>query len=210
MLLQYILDTNTTALHYFFVEKVIRQTQLFLFPLYKLLAFAMRLRKLKIGNLESSDRVLIVSNHISHFDAFLIVGQFTFKEIREITPLRTVMSNRYLYWNPFSPLLRLLGCFPSKPKRGKIHGLKAAIRYSVNSSLLFFPQGGIEGMKNSTRLRTGAAVVADTTDIPILPIYIQRKGMRFTTVMGMPYLSDGKNITQIMDSVFSLEKHVDK
>lgn len=159
--------------------------------------------------IEKDSNYLIISNHVSHWDAFLIVAQFSFKEINHIIPLRTITANRFLYWNPAGPILRLLGCYPSRPKKGRLHGLKASIQYANDgSSLLFFPQGGIQGKRGRDKPHTGAAVIANQTGIKVLPVYLAKNGRRYDIVRGKPFSGKGKDIDYMMSKVWELEKYI--
>jgi 1-acyl-sn-glycerol-3-phosphate acyltransferase len=189
------------------VKKITKIAQLVVFPLYKLFGWLIMHKKIRLEP-ANTNNVLIISNHISHFDPFLVIGQFTFKEIRRITPIYTIMTNSLLYGKPFSPFLRLIGCFPAKPRKNTLHGLEAAQNYANHGSLFFFPEGGIRGGKNATRLRSGAAVVANKNMVSVVPVFIRRDGFRFKTVSGKMFRTKNESIEAMMERVYELEKYI--
>lgn len=167
-----------------------------------------------IGNYEYAlANHIIISNHINSIDPFLIVAHFTKKEFDSVIPLRTMTANKYLYGKWYSPLLRLIGCFPaSEHKPGQLHGLSAALEYAKDSSLLIFPEGRRTTVIKEGRLHSGAAVIANQTDLPVLPIFIAQKQegkkKKFYLVRGEPFSAHGMDINQMMEKVFELEKFV--
>ena len=118
------------------------------------------------------------------------------------------MNNNLLYRSPFAPLLLLIGCYPVRPRKGRLHGLKAARKYASEYSLFFFPEGGIKGSKHAKRLRTGAAVVANEAEIGVLPVFIERKRLRFNIVRGKEFDAKGLSINDMMNRVYELEANV--
>lgn len=152
--------------------------------------------------------VLIIANHVSHWDGIIVIAQFTTTEIRAITPIHTITANRFLFGHPLGWILRKLGCFPARPHANQPHGLQAARDIaSQGSSLLFFPQGGIVGKQGRKKPYSGAAVIANETGIPVLPLFIDVNKGKFKVVRGKQFSAEGMDIEAMMEKVWELRKH---
>jgi 1-acyl-sn-glycerol-3-phosphate acyltransferase len=159
------------------------------------------------------ENYIIISNHIHSLDPFLIVAQFRFQEFRSITPLFTITANKYVIGKWYSPLLRSIGCFPVKENHlGIPYGLEASIKYAKQGSLLIFPEGARSTVHSIERLHSGAAVIAQETNRPVLPIFIKQNPgrliRRFSLVRGAPFDARDMNIDQMMEKVWELDKEL--
>ncbi len=183
-------------------------SQIVAFYLYKVFSACLRPKKILLQSVLAS-RHLIISNHIYALDPFLIISTLKPEEFTHLLPIHTITKNRFLYGTPYGPLLRLIGCFPSKPHGNAHYGIEGALHYAQTSSILIFPQGKV---RSTEPPKTGAAVIANTTGLPVLPFYIERRKpgfyKAFVIVRGQPFNATGMDINQMMDKVWELKKHI--
>lgn len=93
-------------------------------------------------------------------------------------------------------LLKKAGVFAVDRGKSDIGAIKTAIRYlRGGENVLLFPEGtriknGVDKNGNESEAKTGAAMLAVRTGVPIVPVYIppKKKWFRFTDIVfGEPY-----------------------
>jgi len=125
-----------------------------------------RLEYQKIPLPESGDAI-IVSNHISGLDPFLLVAA-TERPIRFLIA-REEYDRFGLTW-----LFRAGGCIPIDRTGNVIRAMSAAIQALKNGEILaIFPEGAIHSAdQNKKPLKRGVALLAEVTSSPIYPVHI--------------------------------------
>ena len=201
----YQIDKNWPGMY---SDRFVKNFQSIVYSFYRLFAIVLRPKFIKRETISNPGQAMIIANHISMLDAFMVIASFSRKEAVQLTPIRTITRNKYLFWQPYGHLLRMNGCFPAKPKKGMLHGLDAAQRFAETCSLFFFPQGKISDPADRHQLRSGAAVVANEREIPLIPVFIKKDGLRYVVVRGESFKADGDDIESIMAKVWELEKYV--
>ncbi|MCA9347324.1 1-acyl-sn-glycerol-3-phosphate acyltransferase [Candidatus Saccharibacteria bacterium] len=88
--------------------------------------------------------LIIISNHVSHLDPYLLMGSLSWRELRIISPMKVMMAKWYFH-SPLMPFAWLMGCFPARPLLKpfkKWSGTAASIRYLKKGySLGIYPEG---------------------------------------------------------------------
>ena len=121
-------------------------------------------------NARCADGFLLASNHISHFDPFLI----------------SLAVRRKIDWMTmaefFSPpglgfFLRSIDAFPAERDRADLKTIRTAIdRLKTGRIVGIFPEGGIRdgarSLLEGAPLRPGAATLAQIADVPVVPCVI--------------------------------------
>lgn len=118
-------------------------------------------------NIPARGPFVIVANHTSVFDGFILVSAIKLKII--------FLSAAYLFNTGFyGIILRGIGAIPVKRDGNDIRALKKSIKVLRNSGILgIFPQGRIMKDDNNFSAKAGAAYLAVKTKVPILPIAIR-------------------------------------
>ena len=121
-------------------------------------------------HLPATGPVLLVANHSSVLDPPLIGGS---------APRRlTFLAKAELFRVPvFGPLLRRLGAQPLRREGADPSALRAAQRVLRDGgALLVFPEGtrGAEGHLRPAK--SGAALLAMQTGVPVVPVYVRGSG----------------------------------
>jgi 1-acyl-sn-glycerol-3-phosphate acyltransferase len=144
-----------------------------------------RIRVIGRGNAQCAGGFLLASNHISHFDPFLI----------------SLLVRRKIDWMTmaefFRPpalgfFLRSIDAFPAERDRADFKTIRAAIERLKNGRIVgIFPEGGIRNGSRSllegAPLRPGAATLAQIADVPIVPCVILGTDRFYSKKQWLPF-----------------------
>jgi 1-acyl-sn-glycerol-3-phosphate acyltransferase len=135
-----------------------------------LFGYAARVRVLRAENANRSGGFLLASNHISHFDPFIISSvvrrKIDWMAMAEFFPLPLIG------W-----FLRAVDAFPAARERADRATIRTAIDRLQNGRLVgLFPEGGIRNgsasLLQGASLRPGASILAHIAGVPVLPCVI--------------------------------------
>src|SRR5215468_7967492 len=137
---------------------------------------------------ENANRVggfLLASNHISHFDPFLI----------SLTVRRKIdwMTMAEFFRPPaLGFLLRSIDAFPAERDRADLKTIRTAIdRLKTGRVVGLFPEGGIRdgarSLLEGTPLRPGAATLAQIANVPVVPCVILGTDRFYSKVQWLPF-----------------------
>ena len=166
--------------------------RLILIPIFKLLFFYKVNGK---ENVPSDGSYIICSNHMSNYDPVLLA----------ITQKRQInyMAKAELFKNPFfSWLIRGLGAFPVHRGAGDSKAINEAENVLKEGKLLGI---FIEGTRSKTgeflRPKSGAAIIAQKMNVPVIPVCITPKNKKIrifqkvTISWGKPITPEQLNLT---------------
>ena len=128
---------------------------------------------------------LLASNHISHFDPFLI-GLNVPRKIDWMTMAE--------FFRPpaLGFLLRSIDAFPAERDRADLKTIRTAIDRLKNGRIVgIFPEGGIRdgarSLLEGAPLRAGAATLAQIADVPIVPCVILGTDRFYSKKQWLPF-----------------------
>jgi 1-acyl-sn-glycerol-3-phosphate acyltransferase len=126
-----------------------------------------RLKIIGRENIPKTGPFVIVANHLSLLDGFVLVS-FVRAKI-------TFMSAAYLFKMPFvGNVLRGVGAIPVQGKGSDIKLIKKAMKVLQTGGVLgIFPEGRITNEKDDFSAKAGAAYLAIKADVPIIPMAIK-------------------------------------
>lgn len=202
-------------IHYSTMKYFARITQFISWPfifLYFNLFF-----KLRISGRENIDKAgspfIIISNHIAFYDSF--VFRLIFSPFTKKLPLRFMAVNSFKYWylNLLSRLFItdiiyiIFGVFIVVKGRGIDKNLEEAVRIIKNgSSVVVYPEGGINHNGNIDDFKLGASVLAKKTNVPVIPISMKITGLSFRKSyiinIGEPIIIEKNQIPDEITSIF--------
>lgn len=129
---------------------------------------------------------VICPNHSTAGDPLYIVFAF-----RSKYPMWAMAKQEILKWPVVGWILGKAGVFGVDRGNADVKAIKTALRcLKEGRKLLIFPEGTRVQEGESVEAKTGAALLATRTGVPMLPVYIQPKKRRFhptTVVIGKPY-----------------------
>ncbi len=135
-----------------------------------LFGYSSRIHVVGLVNTERAGGLLLASNHISHFDPFIISSvvrrKIDWMAMAEFFPLPVV-----------GLFLRAVDAFPAERNRADRKTIRTAIERLKNGRLVgVFPEGGIrdgaQSVLEGALLRPGASTLAHIAQVPVLPCVI--------------------------------------
>ena len=144
-----------------------------------------RIRVLECENANRSGGFLLASNHISHFDPFLV----------------SLAVRRKIDWMTmaefFRPpaldfFLRSIDAFPAERERADLKTIRTAIdRLKSGRIVGIFPEGGIRdgarSLLEGASLRPGAATLVQIADVPVVPCVILGSDRLYSKKQWLPF-----------------------
>ena len=144
-----------------------------------------RVRVLGRENANRSGGFLLASNHISHFDPFL-VGLTVRRKIDWMTMAE--------FFRPAALgfLLRSIDAFPAERDRADLKTIRTAIARLKNGRIVgIFPEGGIRdgarSLLEGAPLRSGAATLGQIADVPVVPCVILGTDRFYSKKQWLPF-----------------------
>lgn len=134
---------------------------------------------------------VVCGNHSSMGDPFYLVYALGWKNQVRVMAKAEVMRIPVVGW-----LLKKAGVFGVERGKADVGAIKTAMKFlKSGEKVLIFPEGtrvkdGVGHDGTEGEAKTGAAMLAMRTGVPLLPVYIPEKKnwFRFTTVViGKPY-----------------------
>jgi 1-acyl-sn-glycerol-3-phosphate acyltransferase len=137
------------------------------------------------GNVRYTNGFLLASNHISHFDPFLIS-----LAVRRKIDWMTMAE----FFRPpaLGIFLRSIDAFPAERDRADLKTIRTAIdRLKTGGVVGLFPEGGIRdgarSLLEGAPLRAGAATLAQIADVPIVPCVILGTDRFYSRKQWLPF-----------------------
>lgn len=131
--------------------------------------------------------VVICPNHTTIGDPFYVVFAFGRKYPMRAMAKIQIMRVPFIGW-----ILGKAGVFGVDRGHADMKAVKTALRLLKNGNkLLMFPEGTRVHEGEDVAAKTGAAMFATRTNVPLMPVYIQPKKKLFSrnvVVIGKPYM----------------------
>ncbi len=125
-------------------------------------------------------RYIIVANHKSAIDPYLILATLPFNVYKTFLPIRFFTANVFLkHWWQRCFLLPF-GSFRAYSTEGKLSGVKGALQLSDREQTLFiFPEGKRVKRDAKAEIKVGIGYLAQRRDFTIIPAFLNyNKGSR--------------------------------
>ncbi len=134
--------------------------------------------RLEINNQENVEKfrgpLIIVSNHLYWFDAFLVGIAMPRKA--KIFPIQYACWHKYFYHPLAFWFLKVMGSFPVEKGIGLEKALRIPLKILNKKGVIcLFPEGKRRRAGRPRKARRGAAYLAVKTNSPLLPVYIEGK-----------------------------------
>lgn len=165
--------------------------------------------KLKLPR-DSKARYIIVANHQSAVDSFIITAFLGRKNIAKISPIRYMTANMFLRGRVYSGFIRALGSFPAyKTDDGSAYGLELA-KYMLRAghTVSIYPEGK-RALPRTTKPKYGVSILASEPNVYVIPVLLDwrinsRGKKRVSVVIGQRFKAKGYSPEKIMQKVYSL------
>jgi 1-acyl-sn-glycerol-3-phosphate acyltransferase len=162
-----------------------------------------RMRVLGRENANHASGFLLASNHISHFDPFLIS-----LPVRRKIDWMTMAE----FFRPpaLGFFLRSIDAFPAERDRADLKTIRTAINRLKSGRIVgIFPEGGIRdgarSLLEGAPLRSGAATLAQIADVPVVPCIILGTDRFYSKKQWLPFrrtpvwIAFGKPISRFVE-----------
>lgn len=157
-------------------------------------------------------RYIIVANHKSAIDPYLILATLPFNVYRTFLPIRFFTANVFLeqWWQRC--FLLPFGSFRAYSTEGKLSGVKGALQLSDREQTLFiFPEGKRVKHNTKVEIKVGVGYLAQRRDFTIIPVFLnydRSSRARKTQVnWGKPFKVNGaikgKDLNVLSKHIFS-------
>ncbi|HIA26550.1 MAG TPA: MFS transporter [Planctomycetes bacterium] len=141
------------------------------FPLWLLTHTIYRIKVLHIDRIPRRGGALIVVNHISYADPFLVGASLP----RYVRFLMHRSFTKVPLVGPFSRIMKAIPVSDADGPRALVRSLEAAAEYARNGELVcIFAEGGISRTGNLLPFSKGLELVARAGNVPIIPMYLDR------------------------------------
>lgn len=152
---------------------------------------------------------MVVSNHQSQLDAFVLLASFSPNVFIRLKPFRAMTANRFLQRGAIKYAALGMGCYPAKPHSSMPFGVEYATTLIKRGHTVYIcPEGKID-RGNGQSARPGVAILAKVPSVEIIPVHIKwtsggRWRKSFQLTYGKPF--DGSEMTaqEILDSCYAL------
>lgn len=124
-----------------------------------------RIKALNLDRIPKEGGVLMISNHVSYIDAFIISAACP-------RPVRFVILSKYMRVRPIAWFLRLFNAIPISPSRAKDAIRTTAEAVADGSVVCIFPEGRLTKTGMMNELKKGFELIARQAKSPVLPVYM--------------------------------------
>ena len=124
-----------------------------------------RVRPLNLESVPEEGGVLMISNHVSYADAFII-------SVACPRPVRFVIVDHYLKVKAFGWFLRIFDVIPIAPNRAKDAIRTTAEAINEGSVVCIFPEGQLTRTGMLNELKKGFELIARQAKAPVLPVFM--------------------------------------
>jgi len=124
-----------------------------------------RVRTIGRGNVPRRGGVLLLGNHVSYIDSFIIY-------LACPRPVRFVVLETYTKVRSIAWFLRLFGAIPIRPEKAKEAIVRTVEALEAGHVVCLFPEGGLTRLGVTTEFRKGFELIARKADCPVVPVYM--------------------------------------
>jgi 1-acyl-sn-glycerol-3-phosphate acyltransferase len=124
-----------------------------------------RMNRIGTENVPRTGGVLLLSNHVSYIDSFIIY-------LTCPRPVRFVILEDYMKVKPIAWFLRLFGAIPIRPEKAKEALVRTAAALEEGDVVCLFPEGGLTRLGVTTEFKKGFEIIVRKANCPVVPVYM--------------------------------------
>ncbi len=126
---------------------------------------AYRVRRIGRENVPATGGVLLLSNHVSYIDAFVVY-------LASPRPVRFVVLESYANVKAIGWFLRLFGAIPIRPEKAKEAIVRTVAALEAGDVVCLFPEGGLTRLGVTMEFKKGFELIARKANCPVVPVYL--------------------------------------
>ena len=124
-----------------------------------------RIRRIGRENVPRQGGVLLLSNHVSYIDSFVIYLSCP-------RPVRFVVLESYTQVKGIAWFLRLFGAIPIRPENAREAIVRTVEALEAGDVVCLFPEGGLTRLGVTTEFKKGFELIVRKADCPVVPVYM--------------------------------------
>ncbi len=154
------------------------QSLVFILVVRPILALLLGLRVRNRSNLPEKGPAIILANHNSHLDTFVLMSLLKTRALSKCRPVAAAdyfLSKKALAWI----LRNVLNIIPIDRSGGGAEAALAPVREALSNDeiVILYPEGSRGEPEKLTRFRRGAAVlIEEYPDVPVIPVFLYGLG----------------------------------
>ncbi len=122
-------------------------------------------------NFKNDEVYLFISNHQSRIDPFTIFAALSMQDNIASSPVRFMTASRIYFTPLLQPILKLMGCYPTRPKR--IDPVTLTVNYMKSGySTFIFPEGR-RVLPHESTPKDGIVRIIQKNDAEITPVLVR-------------------------------------
>lgn len=127
--------------------------------------FLYRMRTAGRERVPATGGVLLLSNHVSYIDSFIIY-------LASPRPVRFVVLEKYTEMSAIAWFLRLFGAIPIQPGQAKEAITRTVEALRAGDVVCLFPEGGLTRVGVTVEFKKGFELIARKAHCPVVPVYM--------------------------------------
>lgn len=124
-----------------------------------------RMKVIGRNNLPAEGGVLLLSNHVSYIDSFILHYACP-------RPVRFIVREDYMHVKGVGWFLRLFGAIPIQPGKARDAITRTVEALEQGDLVCLFPEGGLTRFGVITELKKGFELIARRANCPVVPVYL--------------------------------------
>lgn len=124
-----------------------------------------RIRRTGVGFVPKEGGVLLLSNHVSYLDSFILY-------LSSPRPVRFVVLESYMRVKSVGWFLRLFGAIPIRPERAKDAITKTVEALQQGDVVCLFPEGGLTRLGVLVEFKKGFELIVRKSGAMVVPVYM--------------------------------------
>ncbi|MBP82880.1 MAG: hypothetical protein CMO61_03430 [Verrucomicrobiales bacterium] len=127
--------------------------------------FFYRLRRFGVVNVPKKGGVLLLGNHVSYIDSFVLY-------LTSPRPIRFVVLARYTQMKAIGWFLKMFGVIPIQPSQAKKAITDCIDALKAGDMVCLFPEGGLTRLGVVDEFKKGFEIIARKSDCQVVPVYM--------------------------------------
>jgi acyl-[acyl-carrier-protein]-phospholipid O-acyltransferase / long-chain-fatty-acid--[acyl-carrier-protein] ligase len=127
--------------------------------------FLYRMRRTGLERVPPDGGVLLLSNHVSYIDSFILY-------LASPRPVRFVVLEKYTTFKTIAWFLRLFGAIPIRPEKAKEAITRTVKALQAGDVVCLFPEGSLTRLGVTAEFKKGFELIARKAGTPVLPVYM--------------------------------------
>lgn len=132
---------------------------------WPIVALIYRIRRTGVEHVPKKGGVLLLSNHVTYIDAFIIY-------LSSPRPVRFVVLEHYTSVKAIAWFMDIFNAIPIRPENAKEAITRTADALQAGDVVCLFPEGGLTRLGVTTEFKKGFELIVRKAKCPVVPVYM--------------------------------------